>query len=90
MRKHLIGAIILLYLCVSCVEKRNWTEVTFKHDSYIKIPLNINGDIHWYIFDTRAGYSTILPELVVKYNLRNESKEALEENIEQGIKVKIL
>lgn len=88
MRKHLIGAIILLYLCVSCVEKRNWTEVTFKHDSYIKIPLNINGDIHWYIFDTGAGYSTILPELVVKYNLRNESKEALEENIEQGIKVK--
>ena len=70
------------YYCfgISCAEKRSWTEVTFEHDSYIKVPLTINGDVHWYIFDTGAGVSTILSELAVKYNLRNEREEELAEN----------
>ncbi len=90
MKKYSVGAIIVfILLCiVSCTEKSNWTEVTFEHNSYIKVPLNINGDIHWYIFDTGAGYSTILSELIVKYNLRNEKEEELEEMIDHGIKNK--
>ena len=48
------------YIGISCAEQRSWTEVTFEHDSYIKVPLTINGDVHWYIFDTGAGVSTIL------------------------------
>ena len=71
MLRHLAGTIILILFGISCAEKPSWTEVTFEHDSYIKVPLTINGDVHWYIFDTGAGVSTILSELAVKYNLRN-------------------
>ena len=85
MLRHLAGTIILILFGISCAEKRSWTEVTFEHDSYIKVPLTINGDVHWYIFDTGAGVSTILSELAVKYNLRNEREEELAEKIEQGI-----
>ena len=88
MLRHLAGTIILILFGISCAEKRSWTEVTFEHDSYIKVPLTINGDVHWYIFDTGAGVSTILSELAVKYNLRNEREEELAEKIEQGIKKK--
>ena len=88
MLRHLAGTIILILFGISCAEKRSWTEVTFEHDSYIKVPLTINGDVHWYIFDTGAGVSTILSELAVKYNLRNEREEDLAEKIEQGIKKK--
>ena len=77
MLRHLAGTIILILFGISCAEKRSWTEVTFEHDSYIKVPLTINGDVHWYIFDTGAGVSTILSELAVKYNLRNEREEEL-------------
>lgn len=86
MLRHLAGTIILILFGISCAEKPSWTEVTFEHDSYIKVPLTINGDVHWYIFDTGAGVSTILSELAVKYNLRNEREEELAEKIEQGIK----
>ena len=88
MLRHLAGTIILILFGISCAEKPSWTEVTFEHDSYIKVPLTINGDVHWYIFDTGAGVSTILSELAVKYNLRNEREEELAEKIEQGIKKK--
>ena len=88
MLRHLAGTIILILFGISCAEQRSWTEVTFEHDSYIKVPLTINGDVHWYIFDTGAGVSTILSELAVKYNLRNEREEELAEKIEQGIKKK--
>ena len=84
MLRHLAGTIILILFGISCAEQRSWTEVTFEHDSYIKVPLTINGDVHWYIFDTGAGVSTILSELAVKYNLRNEREEELAEKIEQG------
>lgn len=90
MLRHLAGTIILILFGISCAEQRSWTEVTFEHDSYIKVPLTINGDVHWYIFDTGAGVSTILSELAVKYNLRNEREEELAEKIEQGIKKRIL
>ena len=83
MLRHLAGTIILILFGISCAEKPSWTEVTFEHDSYIKVPLTINGDVHWYIFDTGAGVSTILSELAVKYNLRNEREEELAEKIEQ-------
>ena len=66
MLRHLAGTIILILFGISCAEQRSWTEVTFEHDSYIKVPLTINGDVHWYIFDTGAGVSTILSELAVK------------------------
>lgn len=79
MLRHLAGTIILILFGISCAEKPSWTEVTFEHDSYIKVPLTINGDVHWYIFDTGAGVSTILSELAVKYNLRNEREEELAE-----------
>ena len=88
MLRHLAGTIILILFGISCAEQRSWTEVTFEHDSYIKVPLTINGDVHWYIFDTGAGVSTLLSELAVKYNLRNEREEELAEKIEQGIKKK--
>ena len=65
MLRHLAGTIILILFGISCAEQRSWTEVTFEHDSYIKVPLTINGDVHWYIFDTGAGVSTILSELAV-------------------------
>ena len=81
MLRHLAGTIILILFGISCAEQRSWTEVTFEHDSYIKVPLTINGDVHWYIFDTGAGVSTILSELAVKYNLRNEREEELAEKI---------
>ena len=55
MLRHLAGTIILILFGISCAEQRSWTEVTFEHDSYIKVPLTINGDVHWYIFDTGAG-----------------------------------
>ena len=55
MLRHLAGTIILILFGISCAEKPSWTEVTFEHDSYIKVPLTINGDVHWYIFDTGAG-----------------------------------
>ena len=84
MLRHLAGTIILILFGISCAEQRSWTEVTFEHDSYIKVPLTINGDVHWYIFDTGAGVSTILSELAVKYNLRNESKE-LKKRILSGV-----
>ena len=81
MLRHLAGTIILILFGISCAEQPSWTEVTFEHDSYIKVPLTINGDVHWYIFDTGAGVSTILSELAVKYNLRNEREEELAEKI---------
>ena len=43
MLRHLAGTIILILFGISCAEQRSWTEVTFEHDSYIKVPLTING-----------------------------------------------
>ena len=43
MLRHLAGTIILILFGISCAEQRSWTEVTFEHDSYIKVPLTIIG-----------------------------------------------